>query len=270
MDFVKLERRLERAFTGKPVQVGAGSIVWRRRPVLLWQLVADSLDEEERQEAPDLQAWPGNVSDLLGARDRALLGFYWDGFGPTSFVAGITLLELQRSSYLCHWDELQSYRAVAKLEGWRNRPVLRDAVRELLRRNGHPHGLSVFGSLPTETTNYAVRLIPTATVKQAYFDWLQADPWGNGDTWSELAQEHCSRTRRTQRPHSLARLPVDPADARRHRRSQCLAERPRGRERCDARPLTPTTLRRMVRDRLRARRFVTTTKVTGKTSQSGS
>ena len=56
------------------------------------------------------------MSDLLGARDRSLLGFYWDGFGPTSFVAGLTLLELQRASYLCHWDEIESYRAVAKLE----------------------------------------------------------------------------------------------------------------------------------------------------------
>ena len=193
MDFVRLERRLERAFTGRPVQVGAGSIVWRRKPVALWQLVAASLDKEERAEETDLQAWPGSVAELLGARGRSLLGFYWDGFGPTSFVAGLTLLELDRSSYLCHWDELESYRAVAKLEGWRKRSVLRDTVGELLRENGHPHGLSVFGSLPTETTNYAVRLIPTATVKQAYFDWLQADPWGNGDTWSELAQEHYSR-----------------------------------------------------------------------------
>ena len=124
------------------------------------------------------------MADLLGSRGRSLLGFYWDGFGPCSSVAGLTLLELQRSSYLCHWDEIESYRAVAKLDGWRKRHVLRDAVRELLRENGHPHGISVFGSLPTETTNYAVRLIPTATVKQAYFDWLQADPWGNGDTWS--------------------------------------------------------------------------------------
>ena len=207
MDFVKLERRLERAFTGKPVQVGAGSIVLRRKPVVLWQLVADSLDEEEREEEPDLQAWPGNVSDLLGARDRALLGFYWDGFGPTSSVAGLTLLELQRASYLCHWDELESYRAVAQLDRWRKRHVLRDAVRELLRENGHPHGLSIFGSLPTETTNYAVRLIPTATVKQAYFDWLQADPWGNGDTWSELAQEYYSRL---VEPNVLARSTTSP------------------------------------------------------------
>ena len=193
MDFVKLERRLERLFTGKPVQVGAGSIVWRRKPVLLWQLVADVLDEEERDEEPDLQAWPGNVADLLGTRDRPLLGFYWDGFGPTSSVAGVNLLQLERSTYLCHWDEIESYRAVVKLDGWRKRGVLGTAVQELLRENGHPHGLSVFGSLPTETTNYAVRLIPTATVKQTYFDWLQADPWKTGDTWSELAQEHYSR-----------------------------------------------------------------------------
>ena len=103
------------------MQVGAGSIVWRRKPVLLWQLVAESLDEEEREEETDLQAWPGSVAELLGSRGRALLGFYWDGFGPTSFVAGLTLLELQRASYLCHWDEIESYRAVAKLEGWRKR-----------------------------------------------------------------------------------------------------------------------------------------------------
>ena len=66
MDFVKLEQRLERLFTGRTVQVGAGSIVWRRKPVLLWQLVANSLDEEEREEETDLQAWPGSVAERFG------------------------------------------------------------------------------------------------------------------------------------------------------------------------------------------------------------
>jgi hypothetical protein len=202
MDFERLERRLERAFTARPVRVGDGSIVWRRKPAPLWRFVDESSDAEEREDYSDLEAWPGNVAELLGTRASSVLGFYWDGFGPTSSVAGVVLLELERASYLCQWDETNSYLAVAKLQGWKKPKVLGAAVSELLRENGHPHGVSVFGSLPTETTNYSPSLVPSRLIKQAYFDWLQADPWKTKSTWSELAEEHYSRAIE---PNSLTR-----------------------------------------------------------------
>ena len=47
------------------------------------------------------------------------------------------------------------------------------AVKEILRRNGRPHSVELFGSIPTETTNRIPSLLPDAVVKQAYFDLLQ-------------------------------------------------------------------------------------------------
>lgn len=55
----------------------------------------EALSEDERDECGDLEAWPGSLSELLeqhGIEERRLLYFYWDGFGPTSWVAGLVLI----------------------------------------------------------------------------------------------------------------------------------------------------------------------------------
>lgn len=42
-------------------------------------------------------------------------------------------------------------------------------MKELLRANGRPYGVDLFGSLPTETTNHCPHLLSSALLKQAYW-----------------------------------------------------------------------------------------------------
>jgi hypothetical protein len=192
MDMEQLERRLERSFTARPQPVADCSITWRRKPALLWRFVEACLDAEEREEEPSLNEWPGNVSVLLENQLVDVLGFAWDGWGPISSGAGINLLVLEQATYVCHWDEMHSYRAVAKLDGPVSRRVLSAVVPELVRENGRRVGIDIFGSLPTETINHQPDRLPTVVVKQAYFDWLQAAQVYGGTTWADFAAEHYS------------------------------------------------------------------------------
>jgi hypothetical protein len=141
-------------------------------------------------------AWPGSVPQLLEEADveeRQLFLFYWDGFGPTSSIAGLVLIGNKRKRYLCFWDEIDSYKAVAMVDPWYDPQALQATVTRLIRRNGASFGTWLFGSLPTETTNRAPTLIPAATVKQAYFDLTQLWQQKDGDAWDMLAQEHYGR-----------------------------------------------------------------------------
>jgi hypothetical protein len=195
MDLERLEARLARAFRARPQVLGEARIIWRRKPVLLWQYLEDVLDGEEELEryADTLESWPAHVMELLDGHLHDLLFFYWDGLGPTSSVAGLQVLDLGGRGYLVYWDELESYRAVAALERWRDELVVSAVVKEVLRKNGWPHGLGLFGSVPTETTNRMPSLLPEAVVKQAYFDFLQWHEREGGAAWACLAHEHFGR-----------------------------------------------------------------------------
>lgn len=175
--------------------LGEAKIIWRRKPVLLWQYLEDALEGEEELEqyGDTLECWPAHVMELLDGRLHDLLFFYWDGLGPTSSVAGLQMLELGGRGYLAYWNETESYQAVAALEGWRDELVLSAAVKEILRKNGWPHGIGMFGSVPTETTNRMPNLLPEAVVRQAYFDFLQWQERDQGDAWALLAEEHFGR-----------------------------------------------------------------------------
>ena len=143
MDIERLERRLERSFTATQRPIADCSITWRRKPALLWRFVEECLDAEEREEEPSLEEWPGNVSALLEDQLVDVLAFGWDGWGPISFGAGIELLPLERATYVCHWDEMNSYRAVAKLDGQVTCRVLSAVVPELVRENGRRVGIDI-------------------------------------------------------------------------------------------------------------------------------
>jgi hypothetical protein len=175
--------------------LGEARIIWRRKPVLLWQYIEDALEGEEELEqyAGTLESWPAHVMELLHGHVHDLLFFYWDGLGPTSSVAGLQVLELGGRGYLVYWNELESYRAVAALDPWQDDLVVSAAVKEILCRNGRSHGVELFGSVPTETTNRMPSLLPDAVVKQAYFDLLQWDERQGGDAWDLLTEEHFSR-----------------------------------------------------------------------------
>jgi hypothetical protein len=114
-------------------------------------------------------------------------------FGPTSWVAGIVLVGNGMRRYLCYWNELESYLAIAAIEPWDDPLALSGTVQRLLKRNGRMFGVDVFGSLPTETTNRAPELIPEPVVRQAYFDLLRYWEHERGDAWLTFAEEHYGR-----------------------------------------------------------------------------
>jgi hypothetical protein len=95
MDWKGVERKLERDFRASPRRYGSSLVIERRRPFPLAQVMNATLSEEERECWGDLEAWPGSVSQILeehGVGENSLLGFYWDGFGPMSWVAGLNLI----------------------------------------------------------------------------------------------------------------------------------------------------------------------------------
>jgi hypothetical protein len=193
MDLERLEARLRRAFKARPQMLGEAGIIWRRRPIPLWAWVEQVLDEDEWDEHQGVEYWPANVHALLDGHLHDVLLFYWDSLGPTSSVAGLQVLDLGGRGYLVYWNELESYRAVAALDPWQDDLVVSAAVKEILRKNGRPHGVELFGSVPTETTNGMPSLLPEAVVRQAYFDLLQWQEREHGDAWACLAHEHFGR-----------------------------------------------------------------------------
>jgi hypothetical protein len=215
MDIGIMERRLARAFTARPVEIGDGRIVWRSRPAPLWRYLEEGLDKEERAEYGPLQHWPGSVMELLDERRQKLLSFYWDGLGPISWVAGIEVLVSGERAYLCYWNEVDTYVAVAALARWDHPLVICAAVKELLRENGRPHGVDVFGSLPTETTNCRPDLLPEEVIRKAYF---RLAPVVRASGRGRLAHPCRGALRadgRAQAPAALLRSAQDPASPRR-------------------------------------------------------
>jgi hypothetical protein len=155
-----------------------------------------ALTDDESDEWGDLECWPGSLTQLLedhGVEEQVLLGFYWDGFGPISWVAGLTLIGTGSRRYLCYWDETQSYRALAAVDPWDDPGAISATVARLLARNGYGFGDHLFGSLPHETTNHAPDLVSRAAVRQSYFDLLRWWERERGSAWVDLAEEHYGR-----------------------------------------------------------------------------
>src|SRR4051812_6567397 len=170
MDWELVERKLERGFTASPRQYGSSRVIERRRPFPLAQVMNAALSEEEHEEWSDFEAWPGNLSEALEVHsvdEQTLLSFYWDGFGPCSWVAGLVLIGQGSKRYLCYWDEQESYRALAAIEPWDDPLAVSGTVARVLSGNGDRFGDQLFGGLPKETTNHAPALLSRAAVQQA-------------------------------------------------------------------------------------------------------
>lgn len=196
MRWQQVEAGLELAFGGPAREVGRSLVVERAEPFRLTSAMTAAMTVEERDEHGDLEDWPGSVPGLLEANgvDRVLLlGFYWDGFGPTSWLAGLELIGRGSRRYLCVWDEAESYRAVASLDPWDDPVALSSTVARLIARNGAHVGTVLFGGLPHETTNYASSLLPRDVVRQSYFDLIQHWQRERRDAWATFAEEHFGR-----------------------------------------------------------------------------
>ena len=94
MDWQRIERNIARSFHARPERIGDSVVVHRRRPLPLAAVLEDAMTEQERDEHGDLAHWPGDVAELLDSVDAriSLLRFYWESFGPMSWVAGIVIV----------------------------------------------------------------------------------------------------------------------------------------------------------------------------------
>src|SRR5262249_1119038 len=196
MDWKRVERKLERSFGATPRRYGSSLVIERRRPFPLAQVMSTALTESESDEWGDLKEWPGSLTQLLedhGVEEQRLLGFYWDGFGPISWVAGLNMIGNGRRRYLCWWDETESYRALAAVEPWDDPLAISGTVARVLGRNGKGFGEHLVGSLPQETTNHAPDLVSDAVMRQASFDRLHWWERWDGSAWLNLAEEPYGR-----------------------------------------------------------------------------
>ncbi|MFO7572501.1 MAG: hypothetical protein R6W48_07885 [Gaiellaceae bacterium] len=195
MDWQKVEGQLDKAFRAKPERIGESLVVHRRRPLALAPVMESAMTEDERDEHGDLASWPASVQQLLDeivAQDE-LLRFYWESFGPMSWVAGMILVGTGRRRYVGVWDEVESYRLFAAVEPWDDALALSSAVSAYLVVNGRRHGDGLFGSLPQEVSNDCPELLPTPVVKQALFDYMQWAESVDPGSWALLASEHYGR-----------------------------------------------------------------------------
>jgi hypothetical protein len=150
---------------------------------------------EDWEEVGAVEGWPGSVAELLEQKDAevGLLRFYWDGLGPISWSAAMTLVGTGRRRALCVWDEVDSYRAVAAVEPWDDPVAVSAAATAYLSVNGTRHGDGLFGSLPHEVSNDSPFLLPAAVVARALFDYMEWCESVVPGAWSMLASEHYGR-----------------------------------------------------------------------------
>jgi hypothetical protein len=124
------------------------------------------------------------VEELLeqqGLR-RSLLTFNWDGFGPVSWSAGLVAIETDDCSYLCKWDEIESYQLLASLSSAGDTEALAQLVVDELARG------SVVQHPPHHVWNDAPDLLDREAVEGAFARLLDST---NG--WGALAEEHFGR-----------------------------------------------------------------------------
>jgi hypothetical protein len=190
MDWTKVEHKLARSFRATPQRLGESMVVPRRRPLELAPLLEAALGPDEEDLLYEL-----GVHGLLEEEDAwtSVLFFYWDGFGPISWTAGLGLVGTGTRRYLSVWDEVSGHRALAAIEPWDDPLAVSAAVSGCLAVNGSKHGDWLLGSLPHELTNRAPDLLPTPVVRQALFDYMQRKELVEGAAWSSLASEHYGR-----------------------------------------------------------------------------
>ncbi len=188
MDWRIVERRLERAFAGTPTEVGQAHVVEREEPYRLGHLLipADWPDEFHH----------GNVAerlDELGIDRIPLLSFLWNGFGPSSFQAGLDLVGSGPQRYMCWWDEDESCQAVAAIFPWWDRRAISRTIVRFLGCAGEDFGLQAFGALADETSNNEPDLVDNGAVRQGYRAVMDLWEAEYGNAWLSLARQHYAR-----------------------------------------------------------------------------
>jgi hypothetical protein len=152
--------------------------------------LAPLLDEAlEGEDDPDEYTgtfgdWPGNARELLESRGlaRSLLTLHWDGFGPVSWSAGLVVIETGGHTYVCKWDELESYQLLAVVRATGNTAGLAQIVVDAIA------GGALVQHPPHYIWNLAPRLLDRAVLEDAFAKLLDTN-----EGWGSLAEEHFGR-----------------------------------------------------------------------------
>jgi hypothetical protein len=181
--FAKL---LERTFARTSVTELHGSVRELRRPRSLAPALEKSLEGDEELElyAGTFEGWPGNVAEILDEHGlhRSLITLNWDGFGPVSWSAGIVAIELADRTYVCTWDEMESYQLRCAIGSTGDTDALREVVAGILSSG------SLVQHVPHCVWNRAPGLLGRDKIEDAFASHLD-DIQG----WGALAEEHYGR-----------------------------------------------------------------------------
>jgi hypothetical protein len=150
-------------------------------------------EEEIEEYAGTLEAWKEHVAELLDRRLRDVLFFYWAArpdqrVSPTCKSSSWAIAGTWSTGTSSSRTERSR-----RLSGGRTSWSSRRGGEGDPGKNGRPHGIDVFGSVPAETTNQMPSLLLEAVVKQAYFDFPQWQERVEGGAWDCLAGGHFGR-----------------------------------------------------------------------------
>jgi hypothetical protein len=180
MNWELVESQLVEAATGTTRRFGESTVVVPfETPFPLWEAVEAALTEDESEEHVGLESWPGDVQELLTAEGAlvSLLSYDWE---ETS-GAGLDIVGKGAARrYLCWWDELESYRALAAIRPWDDPLAISATVASFIATNGDEYGMTAIGDLPTGITNEQPKLLPERVVRQAFSDVHEA-----GGAWDD-------------------------------------------------------------------------------------
>jgi hypothetical protein len=182
--FAKL---LERAFARTNVKELHGSPVRKlRKPRPLAPALEKSLEGDEELEiyAGTLKDWPGNVAEILDEHGlhRSLITLNLDGFGPVSLSAGVVAVEVSGWTYVCAWDELESYQLHYAIGAVGDTEALRELVTDIISSG------TLVQHVPHYVWNRAPGLLDRTDIESAFARHLD-DIQG----WGALAEEHYGR-----------------------------------------------------------------------------
>jgi hypothetical protein len=197
LDWHAVDQRIAQAFA-QPQRIGTSNPCTPHAPLLLHEvLVAAATSEDDKDELATYETWPASVLEVLEEHFRLepWFSFYWDSFGPMSWISSLQLVKTgERRSLICLVHEEQPAVGLALAEPDDDPHLMSALFVQLLLENGDGFGVSIFGSLPRETTNWKPQLVPADVIKQAYWDWMEWAEATQGSAWVCLEEEIYSRT----------------------------------------------------------------------------
>ena len=220
MKWTELRPILDRRLTIPRITLPAGKVLAGDPPADLYEVV-DAL-VETKDDTDDLEAHgPSSVLGEAGLL-QPWLEFQWDGLGPTSSWALISLINPGGSrSFACWRTEDATEVVIAALEPL-SPTIASTFLRDLLAGNGESYSVWLFGGVPSRTVNHRPDLTSGLTVKECYHEWMERGSERDPSLWAELRDrligesEEPDHLRRSQRALEQLKGLSEPGATRRH------------------------------------------------------